>query len=159
SATPSLGAVEFAAPDGPLSGTLTLPGDFATLAEAGDALATRGVIGPTTLIVAGGTYAGPAAPLPLLAGRRPPRPRPVRASEGDAPASDHAATSDADNAVLRLTRPRHLSVVGLTFRPLSPDRARAVSLHGHVEALALVGNTFTAPSGSINQESTALVHG
>lgn len=156
-----LGAIAFVSPFAPLAaGTYSIPSDFATLADAVNALNAGGVTGAVTFELAAGTYAD-RVEIGAIAGASATDRVTVRSASGD-PAdvmlSPTAATGASDAFVIRLQGTSHVTIAGVSFAT-SGGFPRAVQFAGGVSDIEIRGNAFIADAATTGRPDAAAISG
>ncbi|WP_183497387.1 right-handed parallel beta-helix repeat-containing protein, partial [Neolewinella aquimaris] len=159
---PSIGADEYsAAPLQPLAGTYTIGGDpgddFANPTEAVDAMSANGVGGAVVFQIDPGTYTGQLE-IPAISGTSATNTFTFESASGVA--SDviltFAATTAADNYVLRLRNAAHLRLRNLTVAATGTTYSRAIHGQNGLQDLLIEGCRLTSSATSTNSFSAGI---
>ncbi len=148
------GAIAFVASTAePLAGTYavgTPSADFATLADAVAALATRGVGADVRMELAAGTYAERVEIGPIPGASAAARVTITTASgdPADVVLAPPPATGTEDNYALSLDGAPHVWLLGLTFQATHPTYQTGILLGDDVTDVRVVGNVFTGGTRS-----------
>ncbi|MBL4756056.1 MAG: right-handed parallel beta-helix repeat-containing protein, partial [Flavobacteriales bacterium] len=148
-ATPYIGADEFGAPVGGLSGTYTIPGNYATFTAAINDLVAKGITANVVFNVADGTY-NEQVIVPGIRGVTSSAGITFQSATGDATAVilTFASSGSAANYTVKLDGAKYITFKQMTIKATGATYGRCVAFSGLANNNTLTNNVIESPSVS-----------